>query len=182
MFQPGTELGPCDVSTPAPWISHKGCTERWDNGQGEQIRCGDRKGRCQGKGNEQVLNDPGQKDSRQEDGKRRGRAGKDRTGHLAGPIASRLQGRFTHSLMPDDVFNDDNPSIDDRTNRQRQTSQGHDVDGIFTDIERNEGGDDGNWDGNGNDQSRLPGPKKSQENDHCQKSTVIDRRTHVLDR
>src|ERR1700722_11657699 len=64
--------------------------------------------------------------------------------------------------MPVDVLNGDGRVVDENADRQRETAERHQVDGLAEGVEDDEGRDDGQRDGDGDDKGAAPAAQEQQ--------------------
>src|SRR6202011_334836 len=127
-----------------------------DQGSRQQVRRQHGKGHRFRQRNEKKLRYSGQKEHRHKNDANTQRRYQRRNRNLLGTVEDGLFHLLAHGQIAFDVFDLHRRIIHQDADSERQSSQGHDVDGLAERAQENHGDEDGQWDRDRDDYRRTP--------------------------
>ena len=132
--------------------------------------------------NEEIAGDPAEKEHGQEDDADAERGDQGGNGNLRGAVEDRVVQRLAFFEIALDVLDVDGGVVDQNADGERQSAEGHDVDGLVQQAEHDHRGEDRQRNGDGDDQGAAPAAEKEQDHQAGERGGEDGFANHSVDR
>ena len=132
--------------------------------------------------NEKITGDPAEKEHGQEDDADAERRDQGGNGNLRGAVEDRVVQRLAFFEVALDVLDGDGGVVDQDADGERQSAEGHDVDGLVQQAENDHRGEDRQGNGDRDDQGAAPAAEKEQDHQAGKRGGKDGFADHSVDR